>query len=222
MRAINASRISQLKSQAAAGARFRQARLLPRPAAHRVVLPGVGQPRRDGVGNYLSFGDFPQDPAGNVASFYLPRGVVTGNNLAAPPQPLDQNQIKEYVTRSWYSYARAATGSGCTPARARPRPTTPGHSRSMTSSTWTASTRGSRRRATTTSRWRWGRSRAWSWPTRPAIPACANWSTACLRKLRLPAGCALLHHRPGRRARHRNAWCSPSSWGAGLASSRPT
>jgi Ni,Fe-hydrogenase I large subunit len=45
------------------------------------------------------------DNTGSLAALYLPRGIVRSNNLARPPEPLDQNLIQEYVTRSWYSYA---------------------------------------------------------------------------------------------------------------------
>ena len=56
-----------------------------------------------GVGDYLAYGDFPEDNSG-ASSFLLPRGVVLDRNLAGPPQPLDQDQIREYVTHSWYTY----------------------------------------------------------------------------------------------------------------------
>jgi hydrogenase large subunit len=58
-----------------------------------------------GPGNYLSFGDFPLDNSGTPAAYWLPQGVVIGKNVAQPPQPLDANQIEEFVTHSWYSYS---------------------------------------------------------------------------------------------------------------------
>ncbi len=56
-----------------------------------------------GVGNFLAYGDFPMDNSGSVDSFYLPRGVVMGKDLANL-MPMDEKKITEYVTRSWYSY----------------------------------------------------------------------------------------------------------------------
>jgi len=101
--AINADKIAQLKAQAAQALDF----------VNRVYYPDLQlvasfYPEWAGyggtAGEYLSFGDFPLDNSGSLAALYLPRGIVRGNNLAAPPEPLDQNLIREYVTRSWYSY----------------------------------------------------------------------------------------------------------------------
>lgn len=64
-----------------------------------------------GPGNYLSFGDFPQDNSGAPEANWLPRGVVLNNDLANPPQNLDANLIREYVTHSWYSYSEGDQAS---------------------------------------------------------------------------------------------------------------
>ena len=58
-----------------------------------------------GVGNYLAYGDFPTDTSGNPANLFLPRGIVLNKNIAAAPMALDQNLIKEYISRSWYTYS---------------------------------------------------------------------------------------------------------------------
>jgi Ni,Fe-hydrogenase I large subunit len=58
-----------------------------------------------GYGNFLSYGDFPTDTSNDPTKLWLPRGVVVNKNLSAPPQPMDQNLIKEYIARSWYSYS---------------------------------------------------------------------------------------------------------------------
>jgi hydrogenase large subunit len=57
-----------------------------------------------GVGNYLAYGDFPEDTSGDPTSLWLPRGVVLDRNLGAPPRTLDHQQISEYVSHSWYAY----------------------------------------------------------------------------------------------------------------------
>jgi len=101
--AINPSRITQLKTMAAQGLDFVSRVYLPDLQLIASLYPewaGLGA----SMGNYLSFGDFPLDNSGDPAALYLQRGVVMGNNLNAPPQPLDHTLIKEYVTRSWYSY----------------------------------------------------------------------------------------------------------------------
>jgi len=61
---------------------------------------GIGE----GVGNYLSYGDFPTDNSGNPGSLYFPRGIVMGKDLANL-LPMDEQKITEYVTHSWYNYS---------------------------------------------------------------------------------------------------------------------
>jgi len=63
-----------------------------------------------GVGNYLSYGDFPMDNSPGTGSLFYPRGVIMGKDLANL-QPMDEQHISEYVTHSWYSYSNGdATG----------------------------------------------------------------------------------------------------------------
>jgi Ni,Fe-hydrogenase I large subunit len=66
-----------------------------------------------GVGNFLSYGDFPLDDSGNPDSLWLPRGVIMAKDLANV-QPMDQEKITEYVTHSWYTYTEG-DGKGLHP-----------------------------------------------------------------------------------------------------------
>ena len=102
--AINPSRIATIRNLAAQGLEF----------VNKVYIPDlllVASFYKDwanlgaGPGNYLSFGDFPTNTSGDPSALWLPQGFITNRNIGAPPQPLDHNQIKEYVTRSWYSYS---------------------------------------------------------------------------------------------------------------------
>ena len=106
--AINPSRIAQLKAIATQALDF----------VTKVYVPDlllIASFYKDwanlgtGVGNFLTYGDFPTDNSGNPSALWLPRGIVLDKNIGAPPQPLDQNQIGEYVTRSWYSYTGGDT-----------------------------------------------------------------------------------------------------------------
>ena len=57
-----------------------------------------------GVPNYLSVGEYPEN--GNwrdVDSYYFPRGIILDNNLEEV-RPYDQEQVREYITSSWYTY----------------------------------------------------------------------------------------------------------------------
>jgi Ni,Fe-hydrogenase I large subunit len=52
-----------------------------------------------GLGNFLSYGDFPEADG----EFWLPQGYILDKDLSTV-YPLDQREISEYVTRSWYDY----------------------------------------------------------------------------------------------------------------------
>ncbi|OFW05183.1 MAG: hydrogenase [Acidobacteria bacterium RIFCSPLOWO2_02_FULL_68_18] len=55
-----------------------------------------------GVGNYLAYGEYPNDDSAAPALF-LPRGVIRGRDLAAV-EPFDPAKVTEYVAHSWYQY----------------------------------------------------------------------------------------------------------------------
>src|SRR5579872_1161532 len=59
-----------------------------------------------GLGNFMSYGDVPQNGIGDPTKFRIPRGVVLNKNLAdvLPIDHADSNQIREEVAHSWYSY----------------------------------------------------------------------------------------------------------------------
>ena len=59
-----------------------------------------------GLGNYLAYGDVPQNGISDVAQFRIPRGAILNKNLAEvlPVDPSDAGQIREEVTHSWYEY----------------------------------------------------------------------------------------------------------------------
>jgi hydrogenase large subunit len=59
--------------------------------------------RGEGLGNFLSYGDFPQGGLKNPARFYLPRGAIFGHDLSKV-YPVDPANVSEYVTHSWYEY----------------------------------------------------------------------------------------------------------------------
>jgi [NiFe] hydrogenase large subunit/hydrogenase large subunit len=54
-----------------------------------------------GPGNYLSYGDF---PLGSIDENWLPSGVIFNMDIQNPHLILNNTQIREYVTRSWYAY----------------------------------------------------------------------------------------------------------------------
>jgi [NiFe] hydrogenase large subunit/hydrogenase large subunit len=57
-----------------------------------------------GVGNYLSYGDFPMDNNGGTDNLYYQRGIIMGKDLANVLE-MDETKITEYVSHSWYDYS---------------------------------------------------------------------------------------------------------------------
>ncbi len=60
-----------------------------------------------GLTNYMAYGDLPTNGYADVASFKFPRGVVLGRNLNEVHEVSgkDIDQIKEFVSHSWYNYS---------------------------------------------------------------------------------------------------------------------
>jgi Ni,Fe-hydrogenase I large subunit len=63
-----------------------------------------------GVGNYLSYGEFPDPLSGKL---WFPAGVIMKKEIAKI-QPVDQKKVTEYVDHSWYEYSGGA-GKGLHP-----------------------------------------------------------------------------------------------------------
>ena len=57
-----------------------------------------------GVGDYLSYGDFPEPANGGQETYWMSPGVVRNQNISTIPAAVDYGLINEYVTHSWYSY----------------------------------------------------------------------------------------------------------------------
>jgi Ni,Fe-hydrogenase I large subunit len=55
-----------------------------------------------GVGNYLAYGEYPEDDTATPALF-LRTGIIRGRNLSKV-EPFDQAKVTEYVAHSWYQY----------------------------------------------------------------------------------------------------------------------
>jgi len=57
-----------------------------------------------GVGNYMSYGGYPQGSIKDPADFFLPRGIILNRDLSKV-HPVDPANVTEYVARSWYDYS---------------------------------------------------------------------------------------------------------------------
>jgi hydrogenase large subunit len=59
-----------------------------------------------GLGNYMVYGDLPQNGIADVTRYRFPRGVILNRNLGEvlPVDLTDAGQIREEVAHSWYEY----------------------------------------------------------------------------------------------------------------------
>jgi hydrogenase large subunit len=64
-----------------------------------------------GLGNYMVYGDLPQNGIGDVSKFRFPRGVILNKNLneVLPVDPADPEQVQEEIAHSWYKYPEGKT-----------------------------------------------------------------------------------------------------------------
>ncbi|MEE8335533.1 MAG: nickel-dependent hydrogenase large subunit, partial [Candidatus Neomarinimicrobiota bacterium] len=60
-----------------------------------------------GLGNYMSYGDFPENSINDPSTLLWPRGAILNKDLSTiyDVDPGDLNQIGEDVSHSWYTYA---------------------------------------------------------------------------------------------------------------------
>jgi len=56
-----------------------------------------------GVGNYLSYGEFPSDNVSNSTNTWLPGGFIRNKNLGKV-EPVDQKKVTEDAAHAWYKY----------------------------------------------------------------------------------------------------------------------
>jgi len=64
--------------------------------------------RGEGLGNFLTYGDFPEKGMDDPSSFLIPAGAILNRDISTI-HDVDMNaadEIQEYVSRSWYDYAR--------------------------------------------------------------------------------------------------------------------
>jgi hydrogenase large subunit len=60
-----------------------------------------------GLTNYMAYGDLPTNGYADISKFKFPRGVILGRNLneVLPVDGKDQDQIREFITHSWYEHS---------------------------------------------------------------------------------------------------------------------
>jgi hydrogenase large subunit len=71
-------------------------------APYYLDYAGLGE----GLGNFLTWGEFPADGANDPAKFLVPRALILNRDInnVTVPDPNDFDKMREYVARSWYKY----------------------------------------------------------------------------------------------------------------------
>lgn len=115
--AINAHTLAEMRSLFAKARDFVRRVYIPDVLA---VAPfytdwaGIGA----GTGNYLVYGEYPEDENGRKNLFF-PSGVIRGKNIGKVEE-FDPSKINEWVSHSWYDYADG--DKGIHPSRGETRP----------------------------------------------------------------------------------------------------
>lgn len=60
----------------------------------------------EGLGNFLTWGEFPGEDNSDVSKFIVPRSVILNRDLTniQQPDPRDFQRMQEFVAHSWYKY----------------------------------------------------------------------------------------------------------------------
>lgn len=62
-----------------------------------------------GVGNYLAYGEYPDDDTASPALF-IPSGIIRGRDIAKT-ETFDPSKVSEYISHSWYDYTKGEGAS---------------------------------------------------------------------------------------------------------------
>ena len=60
--------------------------------------------RGEGLGNFMSYGAYPQGSIKDPANFFLQQGIILNRDLSKV-YPFEPKNVTEYVTHSWYEYS---------------------------------------------------------------------------------------------------------------------
>ena len=104
--AINSKRLSQVQDIINKMRAFVDQVYVPDTLAIASFYKDWGS-RGEGVGNFMTFGDFPATGMDDPSSYLIPAGVILNRDLSTIHE-VDMNagdQIKEYVAHSWYDYS---------------------------------------------------------------------------------------------------------------------
>ncbi|MBT3389181.1 MAG: nickel-dependent hydrogenase large subunit [Chloroflexi bacterium] len=105
--ALNAERLSIIKDSIARMIEFVDQVYIPdllAIAPYYLDYASLGE----GLGNFLTWGEFPGTDNSDTSQFLVPRAVIMGRDLGniIEPDPNDFNLMKEFIAHSWYDYTK--------------------------------------------------------------------------------------------------------------------
>ncbi len=103
--ALNAVKLGQVRDVIARMRAFVDQAYLPDTLAIAGFYPEWFS-RGEGVGNFLTYGEFPGGLTNDAAKFLIPRGVILNRDLSRiHPVDLDvEGEVQEFAAHSWYAY----------------------------------------------------------------------------------------------------------------------
>ncbi|MDH3871809.1 MAG: nickel-dependent hydrogenase large subunit [Gammaproteobacteria bacterium] len=103
--AINAARLAQVQEIITRMRDFVDQVYVPDTLAIAGFYKDWGT-RGEGLGNFLTYGDFPEKGMDDPASYLIPAGAILNRDLSTIHEVdmNDADQIQEYITHSWYDY----------------------------------------------------------------------------------------------------------------------
>lgn len=104
--AINAKRLAHVQEIITLMRDFVDQVYIPDTLAIAGFYKDWGQ-QGEGLGNFMTYGDFPTEGFGDSSSYLIPAGVILNRDLSTI-YDLDLNaadQIQEYVSHAWYNYS---------------------------------------------------------------------------------------------------------------------
>ena len=104
--AINSKRLSQVQDIITKMRNFVDQVYVPDTLAIAGFYKDWGM-RGEGVGNFMTYGDFPEKGMDDPSSYLIPPGVILDRDLSTvhDVDMNDADQINEYVAHSWYDYS---------------------------------------------------------------------------------------------------------------------
>jgi hydrogenase large subunit len=104
--ALNAERLSIIKDSIDRMIQFVDQVYIPDVLAiapYYLEYAGLGE----GLGNFLTWGEFPDTDNSDISKYVVPRAVITGRDLShiEVPDPNDFERMKEFTAHSWYEYS---------------------------------------------------------------------------------------------------------------------